>query len=364
MGVGEIADTVLTFAEGNCRSEYPMVSVVIPCRNEKGRIEKCLEALIQNDFPLDRLEIVVADGLSDDGTREVISRNTKIYPCIRLLDNEAKVTPAAMNKGIQAACGDVIILVNAHSIVDNRFLKNSVDTLLETGADAVGGTLKTINDGVGIVSRAIPLAADSILGAGGRRYRTRTTAGWVRDTLPYCAYRREVFERIGLIDERLIRGQDAEFNYRLIRQGGKIYYNPSIRSLLHIRPTFRKLWRQHYQYGCHRPLITQRVGIRLTWRQAIPAIFVAALAVGAMLSLLFPSFAWWPLLLLGVYLGINLAFSIRIAREEGWKYLLPVSAAFICLHFSYGFGYLVGLWEMIGRRKGGHVKCRDIPITR
>ena len=189
MTIEEIPDDLLKQVEGGPGREDPLVSVVIPCRNERGRIGACLDALLVNEFPKDKLEILVVDGMSDDNTRGLLSEYTEKFPCIQCLINPERVTPVAMNTGIRKAVGDVIILLNAHSIVDRHFLRTSVDSLRQTGADAGGGTLRTINEGDGIICQAIPLAADSVFGAGGKRYRTRTTAGWVRDTLPYAGAR-------------------------------------------------------------------------------------------------------------------------------------------------------------------------------
>lgn len=243
-----------------------LILTVIPCRNEENFIGRCLDSVISQDYPIDRFELLVVDGMSKDRTREIIRGYKKKYPFIKILDNHRKITPVAMNIGINEAEGDIKILVNAHSILNRNFLKYSVEYLAKTGAEAVGGMLNTINDRYSLIARAIPVAADSIFGAGGRRYRTRTREGWVKDTLPYCAYPKEIFEEVGLMDEDLIRGQDAEFNYRILRHGGRIYYTPKIKSYLHIRPSFKKLWKQHFQYGCFKPLVTQKAGVILTWR--------------------------------------------------------------------------------------------------
>ncbi|NQS90703.1 glycosyltransferase family 2 protein, partial [Patescibacteria group bacterium] len=328
-------------------NNLPIVSIIIPCRNEEKFIDKCLDSIISQNYSRGRLEILVVDGRSEDETRKIVAGYTSKYPFIKLLDNSAKITPVAMNIGIRKAKGDVIILVNAHSILDGNFLKYSIEYLIKTGADAVGGTLRTVNDNYSIIAQAIPLAADSVFGTGGRRYRTRTKEGWVKDTLPYCAYHKEIFKEIGLIDEELIRTQDAEFNYRILRHGGKIYYTPKIKSSLHIRPTLKKLCQQHFQYGYLRASLTQKIGILLTWRQLIPGAFTGSLAISLILSIIYRPFLWLFLFIIGSYIIVNLGFSLRISLKKGLRYFPVLPLTFVTLHFSYGIGYLKGIWDFM-----------------
>lgn len=342
-------------------NDMPSISVVIACRNEEKFISNCLDSLLANQYP-SRLEILVIDGQSEDRTREIVQAYHQRFPFIQLLANPQRITPIAMNIGITQARGEVIILVNAHCVVDRDFLRYSIEYLLKTGADAVGGRLNTINEDQSPVALAIPWAADSIFGAGGRRYRTGTKEGWVKDTLPYCAYRREIFDRIGLIDEELVRGQDAEFNYRILLNGGRIYFAPRIMSYLHIRPTLSKLWRQHYQYGCCKPLIARKTGFWLTCRQSIPALFVLSLLGSLGLAAFSAPWLWVFFFIVGVYLLSSLGFSLAIALRRGPKYFPILPLIFATLHFSYGTGYLMSLWNLVVlNRKRMH---RDVPLTR
>lgn len=198
-----------------------MVSIIISCRNEEEYIGECLESIIAQNYPKDKIEILVVDGLSVDRTREVVSQYAQENPVVKLLSNEKKVTPVAMNIGIKGAKGDIVILVNAHSILDRDFIKYNIEYCAKTGADAVGGMLNTINKDKTLFAQTIPLAADSMFGSGGKRYRSGNQEGWVKDTLPYCAYSKDIFEKIGYIDEELVRDQDEEFNYRILKNGGK-----------------------------------------------------------------------------------------------------------------------------------------------
>lgn len=348
----------------NTEKDLPFISIIIPSRNEEKYIQKCLNSIIDQTYPKNKLELLVVDGISTDKTREVVREYSQKFPFINLFENPSKLTPFAMNIGIKNSKGDVIILVNAHSLLDKDFLKNSILCLNKTGADAVGGMLDSINEESSSIAKAIPIATDSIFGAGGRRYRSRLEEGFVRDTLPYCAYRRDLINKIGWIDEDLIRDQDEEFNYRILKSGGKIYYTPQIKSYLFIRPSLRKVWKQHFQYGYFKPLVAQKVGGVLTWRQTIPSIFVSTLFITGLFSFFIRYFLWGFLLILGAYIGVNLLFSLILSIKEDFKLLPFIVISFAALHVSYGVGYIKGIFDfIIGKR---HLKRRmeDLRLTR
>ncbi|UCD84903.1 MAG: glycosyltransferase family 2 protein [Deltaproteobacteria bacterium] len=345
-------------------ANMPEISIIIPCRNENNFIGKCLDSIIANDYPKDKLEILVVDGMSDDGTREIVSRYYEEYPFIRLLYNPEKFTPMAMNLGINCSKGEVIVMVNAHSVLDKDFLKYNIEYLDLTKSNAVGGMLNTINDEISLVMQAIPLAADSIFGSGGRRYRSRREEGFVTDTLPYCAYPRKTFEQYGYIDEELIRDQDEEFNYRILQRGGKIFFTPKIKSFLYVRRSLKMLWKQHFQYGYFKPLVTKKVGAILSWRQLIPAVFVSTFFISGMLSFMLRPFLWLFLLISLFYLATNLVFSITIGVNKGSQYIFILPIIFTMLHFSYGLGYLKGILDLIILKRQKKKIIEDIPLTR
>ncbi len=339
------------------------VTVIIPCRNEENNIGKCLDSILIQTYPLELIKIIVVDGFSDDKTREVVTNYTKKYPFISLLNNPKKITPSAMNIGIKNADGDYILIINSHATINQDFIRMAINCSEKTGADAVGGLLKTKNIGEGIISKSIPFAADSIFGAGGNRYRTRTDERYVFDTLPYCLYRKEVFTHIGLFDEDLIRDQDEEFNYRLLKHGGKIYYSPSIRSTLYIRPTLKKLWNQHFQYGYFKPLVSKKVGTLLTWRQLIPALFLVSIFITGLLSLIFEKVIIIFTFIISMYLVLNILSSLLISYKKGFKYFIFLPIIYITLHFSYGIGYIEGFIKFVVFKKYGR-KIKDMPLTR
>ena len=343
---------------------FPFISVIIPSRNEEQFIRKCLNSIIQQTYPMDKVEVLVVDGISSDKTKDVVKEYIQNHPFMKLLENPRKLTPFAMNIGIKNSIGNVFILVNAHGLLDKDFLKNSIYYLNKTGADAVGGMLNSINEENSAIAKAIPVAADSIFGAGGERYRSRLEEGFVRDTLPYCAYRRDLIDKIGWIDEDLIRDQDEEFNYRILKNGGKIYYTPQIKSYLFIRPSLRKLWKQHYQYGYFKPLVAQKAGGIFTWRQTIPSIFVSSLFVTGLFSFFIRYSLCGFFLILGSYIGVNLLFSLILSIRKDFRLLPLIAISFATLHMSYGVGYMKGIFDFVISKR--HLKSRrvDLELTR
>ena len=345
-------------------NEFPSISIIIPCRNEERHIAKCLDSMIENTYPKDRIEILVADGMSDDSTPRILNDYSKKYPFIKILENKRRVTPAAMNLGILNSKGDLVTMINAHSILDENFFSRSASVLNETKSDAVGGRLNTINDGKKLFTKSIPIAADSFFGAGGKRYRSMNKPGLVSDTLPYCMYRRDVFKRIGLIDEELIRDQDEEFNYRLLKAGGKIFFSPDIKSHLHLRPSLKKLWKQHFQYGYFKVKVAQKIGTILTWRQLIPALFVGNLLLWGLLGLVVPKSIYPALFIFAAYEASCAFFSLMLSTSHGIKYFIPLFIVFNTLHFSYGIGYLKGGIDFVLFKKDIKKKISDAPLTR
>lgn len=344
------------------KNDLPLISIIIPCRNEEKYIGKCLDSIIKQDYQKEGLEVLVVDGISNDKTREIIKDYQRKFLFIKLLDNPYKVTPKAVNIGIKNSRGEIIILVNAHSVLDKEFLKWNVYFLNKfKEADAIGGTLKAFSKDEGIVSKSITLITDSVFGSGGKRYRTRTEEGFVKDTLPYCAYRRRVFEKIGYIDEELLRGQDAEFNYRLLKKGGKLYFSPKIKSYLYTRSSFLKMWRQQFQYGYFKVKMTEKIGHQLILKQHLPALFVLSLILTGILGIFFRPLFYLFLLITGLYFLLDIVFSLQISFKQGLRYFFPCLISFFLFHFSYGLGFLRGILDFkIFKKKVG----KDVALTR
>ena len=334
-------------------AETPLVSVVIPTRNEMRYIEGCLSSLAEQDYPADRLEVLVIDGGSEDGSRHWLeTAATKTTPRMNLLDNPRHTTACGLNTGIRHAKGDVIIILGAHSEVAPDFVSQSVRALQETAADCVGGPIESV--GRGLVGDTIAAAISSPFGVGNARFRYSQQAGYV-DTVAFGAYRRDVFDRVGLFDEQLRRDVDDEFNYRLASAGGKLWLTPAIRSRYHARASFRSLFGQYWQYGRWKVEVAKRHPKQIRLRHVIPAVFLASLAASVALTLLHPSGKWLLGLTAGIYGGSSLAASAQVARSRGWRLFPLLPLAFACLHFGYGLG---SWWGML-RRPGADSRSNN-----
>ena len=329
----------------------PHVSVIIPCRNEAKYIGACLDSLLANDYPKERLEILVGDGMSDDGTRGVIKRYADVHSFIHLFDNPRRVTPTALNLGVTRARGSAIVIMGAHAAYPANYISELVTWLQRSGADAVGGRC-VARPGVETVgARAIATAVSHPFGVGNSHFRTGVAGPrWV-DTVPFACYRRDVFDRVGLFDEELVRDQDDEFNQRILRHGGRLLLVPEVASEYFARESLGKLWRMFFQYGYFKPLVVRKVRGVLTARQLAPGLFMATLVLAALLAPWLGVARWLFTIALGGYAAAALFAAGAIARRTGWRVGLAASAVFPVLHASYGLGYLLGVFDFLIRGK-------------
>jgi len=323
-----------------------MVSIIVAMRNEEEFIERCLDSLATQDYPHELLEVLVIDGRSSDRSREIVSAVRERVPHLQLLDNEKRVSPTAFNIGIRETRGDVVTIISAHCYLAPDYVSRCVEYLHHTGADCVGGPIETV--GENSTARAIALAMSSPFGVGDAFFRYSEQEQYV-DTLAFGAYRRDVFERVGLFDEELVGSEDDEFNYRLRSQGGKLFLTPAIRSFYYGRSSLRDLCSQYFSYGLGKVRVMRRHPGQIRLRHLIPSLFVLGLFVSAALGLLSPWFALLFGVFAGCYLLASLLVALRIASKEGWRYLPLLLLAFACLHLSYGTGFLVGVVRFLVR---------------
>lgn len=310
-------------------------------RNEERFVAACLDSVLDQLESLPECEILCVDGASTDETRNIVLGYSKKEPRLRLIDNPDKIVPFGMNKAIREARGDVIIRLDCHAKYVADYLKNCVETLQRTGADNVGGYMDTQPADDSIIGRAISAAISSRFGVGGSAFRTGG-GEQEADTVPFGCFRRDVFDRFGLYDERLVRNQDIELNSRIRSGGGRIIISPSIRLTYFGPSTFSRLRRQAFNNGLWNPYTLYLVGGGLCLRHLIPLFFVLSIACFGVAGVFFRPL--WYLLAAEIVLYLSAAIGIAIptARSAGVSVGLLMSS-FVQLHLSYGLGSLWGV---------------------
>jgi len=327
----------------------PLVSVIVPCYREAAHIEACLRSILAQETPEGGFEVLVVDGMSEDGTREIIQKIAGEDPRVRLLDNPQRFQSFAMNLGIRAALGQIVIRNNAHTEYAPNYIAQCIRVLEETKGDNVGGP--HLAKGDTYLQRGIAAAHHSPFAVGGALSHNLSYEGHV-DTVIYGCWYKDTLLNIGLFDEGLVRNQDDELNFRLIQAGGKIWQSPSIKSWYQPRSSLSGLFRQYFQYGYWKVRVIQKHGRPASWRHFAPGLFVAALLGNLAMLPLFSRAALPLSILIIVYLGISLASSVLAAKEAGWSLLPVMPVIFACYHIGYGLGFLRGLLDfMILRRQ-------------
>jgi GT2 family glycosyltransferase len=329
-------------------ARVPAVSIVVPCRNEARHIEACVRSLLAQDCAAD-IEVIVADGTSEDGTRDVLARLVREDARVRMVENQGRIVSTGLNAAIGAARGRIIIRADAHTEYAPDYVSQCVAVLRETGADNVGGPW--VARGKGLISQAIAVAFQSRFAVGGARGHDPQYEGTL-DTVYLGCWPREVFERIGLFDEELVRNQDDEFNLRLTRAGGKIWQSPRIKSWYSPRGSLGDLFRQQIQYGYWKVRVIQKHRLPASLRHLIPGLFVVSVVLLPVLSLWWSLAGWAWLVLIATYTIINTAAATMAAARQGAKLLPILPLVFACYHFGYGCGFLRGLWDFVIVRRG------------
>lgn len=325
-----------------------MLSVICPVYNEEKYISQCIESLLQQDYPQDDLEILFVDGMSNDKTREIIASYTRQYPFIKMLDNPKKIVPYAMNAGIKASKGDIIIRLDGHVEYPTNYFSALVKNLTELDADNVGALCETLPCGSSSKELAIAEALSSSFGMGNSYFRIGCNEVRRVDTVPFGCFKREVFDKVGLYDNELIRNQDDELNGRIIKNGGKIYLIPSIVTKYYARDKISKVRKMFYQYGLYKPLVNKKLGSPATVRQFFPLAFVLGLFIGAGLSCVSIIVALLYATVLVLYLFLACSFTVKsIVKTGRWGLVLYQPFIYFTIHVSYGWGYLIGIFKII-----------------
>jgi succinoglycan biosynthesis protein ExoA len=321
----------------------PMVSVIIPCRNEAQSIGRCLDSVLASDYPPERLEVIVADGMSRDGTRKRVDRYAARDRRVRRIDNPARTTSHGLNRAIAAAQGELILRLDAHAGIAPDYIARAVRNLESSEVDCVGGAMRTVASGSGAFAESIRIGLAQPFGVGNAHFRTGSAKPLFVDTVFGPCWRREVFERIGCFDERLERSQDIEFSGRLRRAGGKILMSPEMQIDYYARATLGGFWRQNWSNGMWAILPFAHVsGIAVRWRHLAPLALVLGLA-GSATATAWTGIGWLAGSVAGPYIAANLAVSVQAACKESsiaLAFRLPV--VFASLHLAYGLGSLWG----------------------
>lgn len=324
------------------------VSVIVPCFNEQNTITLLLDALLAQTHPRQQLEVVIADGLSTDHTRQRIQDFSHQHPelDIKVVDNSRRGIPAGLNQALKAARGDIIVRLDAHSVPNPDYVARCVSALVNGDGDNVGGVWEIKARDKGWQARSIALAAAHRLGVGDAQYRFTDRAQSV-DTVPFGSFFSSLIEKIGPFDETLLANEDYEFNVRVRQAGGRVWLDPGIRSTYFARRSLVELARQYWRYGYWKAIMLRRYPDTIRWRQALPPLFVASLLGLLILSIWLPLAGWIFMLELASYLVILLAVGVHSAARQGdMGLLIGVPLAIATMHLSWGSAFL---WSLIAR---------------
>jgi succinoglycan biosynthesis protein ExoA len=321
-------------------SMQPRVTIAMPAFNEEHYIEACIASVQAQDYPRELIEVLVADGRSTDRTREILAQLSADDPRIQRIDNPERLQAAGVGKLVKAASGDIIVRLDVHCVFAPDDVRRCVETLERTGADNVGGAQRA--RAKTFFQRALCAALASPLGVGGARYRSSDAEGFV-DTVFLGAFRRKVFETIGLWDPKAITNEDAELNQRILDSGGQIYLSRDIVVHYYPRDSFKSLATQYYKYGRGRARTLLKLGHYATLRPAIP--FLMVTGAGAML--VFPPL--WPALAASIatYTLATGAEAVRVGRHLGPASIGAIWAMLPTLHISHGLGFASGLLQYL-----------------
>lgn len=344
-GMAAAAGTAMGTAAGE-----RLVSLIAPCRNERGHVQAFVASALAQQLPEGwSMELLVADGMSDDGTRAELTALASREPRLVVLDNPGRIVSTGLNRAIARARGEVLVRLDVHTTYAPDYVARCIEALEATGADTVGGPW--VAEGETPMQRAIAAVFQSPWLAGGARSRDAAYSGWV-DTVYLGAWRRETFEEYGTFDENLVRNQDDEHNLRITIEGGRIWQSAAIRSRYRPRSSIRALFRQYLQYGYWKPFVMRKHGQAAALRQFVPGAYVAALLLAAALWLLGGPFG--PLGMLLIAYGVVVASAtVSIATDQPNPVRQRVPPVIAAYHLGYGLGSVLGWIDVLTGAKEG-----------
>jgi succinoglycan biosynthesis protein ExoA len=330
------------------------VSVIVPCRNERRYIEGFCAGVMRQQLPPEwQLQLVVADGQSDDGTRELLQSIAQRDPRVVWIDNPARIVSTGLNAALKLATGEIIVRMDVHSEYADDYVVQCLAVHAETSADNVGGPWHAVADeNAGPMQQAVAAAFQSRWVAGGALSRQLDYDGWV-DTVYLGSWPRRTFERFGGFDEQLVRNQDDEHNLRIVKGGGRVWQSSRIRSVYRPRANLSQVFRQYLQYGYWKPFVMKKHGQPASVRHAVPGVFVTLLAASLLMALLGTGAApFWSLINLYA-LGV-LVMTVAVAQTQtlAIPVLLRIPAVIAAYHFGYGIGSVIGWWDALRHGSG------------
>ena len=321
------------------KKSLPFVSIVMPMRNEEYFIAKCLDSIMANDYPVDRYEILIVDGMSNDGSRKIVDDYSKKYRNIRLLDNPRMIRVTANNVGIKAAKGEIILSMDAHVLYARDYIRQCVDLLETTGAANVGGLQKAV--GYNYITNVIALATSTPFGIGDAEFRYLEKEKWV-DTVYLGAWYKKTLVKVGYFNENWIRNGDYELNYRIRKAGGRILLSPKIKCEYFVRGSLSKLAKQYLLYGTWRVKTIKTHPDSIRWRHLLPPLLILWLIISPVLLALGSKF-WW--ILIGSYFLYTILTSTGIGIKNGLKYFPLLNPTLWILHICWGIGFFIGIFK-------------------
>lgn len=336
--------------KNSVRNNSPLVSIVIPCRNEEGFIGQCLDSVVANDYPTDMLEILIVDGMSEDGTRRIVEDYSKQHPFIRLLDNPEKITPCAFNIGVKHSKGEVIMIMGAHAKYEMDYVSKCVKYLIDYGVDNVGGIMITVPRKKNTIGKAIAASLSNRFGVGNSYFRIGHKEPIEVDTVFGGCYKKEIFEKIGFFNENLRSTSDMEFNSRLKKREGRILLVPNVVSYYYTRSDFNSFCKNNCRNGFWAIYPFKYTKMPVSLRHLVPFVFVLSLTASVGLSFFFPFFGWLFLFTIALHFLVGIYFSIEITKKEkDFRLLFIMPIIFATLHISYGLGSIWGAVKLLRR---------------
>ncbi len=318
------------------------VSVIVPCLNEEQTIDLLLDAIYQQTYPREKVEVVIADGMSEDNTRKVIEEYSYSHNDldIRIINNIKKNIPSGLNEAITESTGEIIVRMDAHSIPSENYIERAVANLQAQKGDNIGGRWIILPGADRWISRSIAIAASHPLAVGGVSYRIGGSAQAV-DTVPFGSFRRELFDQIGLFDENLLSNEDYDFNTRIRKNGGTVWFDPEMKTKYFARSTLGQLAKQYWRYGYWKFKMLKKYPDSLRLRQGIPPLFILSLVILAIISFFYPIFGILLFIEIGIYVTTLLFVGmINAAKAKKLPHMIGVPLSITIMHFAWGSGFL------------------------